>query len=528
MYAKLQLLILFTFLSSQGMAQDLSIGKEKKCYSHDRLKTQIESNPKFKLDRERLGKEIAKFISRAEKDQLGNTLIIPVVFHIIHNGDNLGVQENLSQALILDQLEQLNQDYSKSNSNFNQTPNAFLDVAADMEIQFCLTELDPNGLITSGINRYHINSLSGVNESDCWTPDYIDNNIIRPTIWNRNAFLNIYSVIAIDEMVNANCNFFSHLGYAQFPGGPADTDAVVAAFYTFGALNAPNPLVPTFMGRTLTHEVGHWLDLFHIWGENAGGCTNDDGVADTPPQFGANQGCPNFPTYDTCTNSGDGIMFTNFMDYADDNCMTMFTEGQRDRVEASVNLSRLSLFTAPCASQAVLSLYNISDFTAKEKDNDAILNWSSISEEDGFYIVEHKNEDDDWHTLATQNQKGLNQNNAYHFTHENPKVGLHYYRIKYKSNSGTIQASEIKSVLIEERDKSLVFPIPSIDQINIINPFECESFRVEFFSISGEKVLDDVFKEKKIQKSIYHLNNGMYYITLSCGDQLKHVRWIKS
>ena len=130
------------------------------------------------------------------------------------------------------------------------------------------------------------------------------------------------------------------LGYAQFPGGPAATDGVVirqSAFGTVGTAAAPFNL-----GRTATHEVGHWLNLNHIWGDDGTGCTGTDNVADTPNQAGWNTGVPSFPRV-SCSNGPNGDMFMNYMDYVDDRAMVMFSAGQVARMQACLDGPRLAI-----------------------------------------------------------------------------------------------------------------------------------------------------------------------------------------
>src|SRR5690606_13088965 len=137
------------------------------------------------------------------------------------------------------------------------------------------------------------------------------------------------------------------LGYAQFPGGPAETDGVVilhSAFGTTGTATAPFDL-----GRTTTHEIGHWLNLRHIWGDDGTGCAGSDFVADTPNQGGPNYGKPTFPQI-SCGNGPNGDMFVNFMDYVDDAAMVMFTAEQTVRMQAALDSNRSTLgVTRPCA-----------------------------------------------------------------------------------------------------------------------------------------------------------------------------------
>jgi hypothetical protein len=144
------------------------------------------------------------------------------------------------------------------------------------------------------------------------------------------------------------------LGYAQFPGGPAATDGVVirhSAFGTTGTATAPFDL-----GRTTTHEIGHWVNLRHIWGDDGTGCWGDDFVADTPNQGGPNTGTPPFPTV-SCGNAPNGDMFMNYMDYTDDVAMFMFSAGQVTRIHAALDGPRAAIGTpTPCGPKPAKEL----------------------------------------------------------------------------------------------------------------------------------------------------------------------------
>ncbi|NLU40545.1 MAG: hypothetical protein GXX78_16830 [Bacteroidales bacterium] len=118
------------------------------------------------------------------------------------------------------------------------------------------------------------------------------------------------------------------LGYAQFPGGESSTDGVVITFDSFGRTGTLNP--PFDEGRTATHEIGHWLNLNHIWGDDGTSCFGTDNVGDTPNQAGPNYGCPSHPHLSCSSND----MFMNYMDYTDDGCMNIFTQGQKTRMHA--------------------------------------------------------------------------------------------------------------------------------------------------------------------------------------------------
>jgi hypothetical protein len=263
---------------------------------------------------------------------------IPVIIHIIHNSnESVGQERNISNAQAISQINVLNEDFRKQNGDFLSTPAVFQNVAADCEINFCLATVDTNGnsLSEAGINRISAPSIGAsntisTNTADGYSMAYFDGNIKPTTQWNPDKYLNMWVA-----HMGATGSGGQLLGYAQFPsasgllgvdanGGAANTDGVVMLYKAFG--NTGN-LLPSFpLGRTATHEVGHWLGLRHIWGDaNCG----DDFCNDTPTQAGDNSGCPTHPT-PTCTNSGD--MFVNFMDYCDDACLTIFTEDQKARM----------------------------------------------------------------------------------------------------------------------------------------------------------------------------------------------------
>jgi hypothetical protein len=130
------------------------------------------------------------------------------------------------------------------------------------------------------------------------------------------------------------------LGYAQFPGGPAQTDGVVITYTGFGV--GGTAAAPFDLGRTATHEVGHWLNLRHIWGDDGTGCSGDDFVEDTPNQGGPNTGRPAFPSV-SCANGPNGDLFVNYMDYVDDAVMVMFTSGQVFRMQAALDAARSTI-----------------------------------------------------------------------------------------------------------------------------------------------------------------------------------------
>ncbi|NNF36434.1 MAG: zinc metalloprotease [Saprospiraceae bacterium] len=293
----------------------------------EHLEKEIQEDPK------RMGRllKIEEFTQRAIRSgsNTRSVITIPVVVHVVYNT----ATENISDAQIQSQIDILNEDFRRLNADASNTPIEFQGVAADAEIEFCLATVAPNGAPTNGITRTQTTITSfGTNDQVKYTSSG------GKDAWPSDEYLNVW-VCDITGGI---------LGYAQFPGGDAATDGVVNDYAYFGNIGTATP--PFDLGRTMTHEVGHWLNLRHIWGD--GGCGVDDFVSDTPTAGGPNYtGTPcTFPGPNSC-NDGTGDlpdMFQNYMDYSDDACMNLFTSGQKARMNALFDLGgfRESLLTS--------------------------------------------------------------------------------------------------------------------------------------------------------------------------------------
>ncbi|HMQ07481.1 MAG TPA: M43 family zinc metalloprotease [Saprospiraceae bacterium] len=282
------------------------------------LQSQIEQDPELLQRIQQYEEELRYRVSNIRSQEV---ITIPVVFHIVHNGQAIGTGPNISEALILAQLEQMNLDFAAANPDKMNIPALFQSLHGNTMIQFCLAQRDPDGNPTTGINRIHGGQSS-------WFSFQIEATLKPATIWNRDEYLNIWTV---------NFHFLENiLGYAQFPGGPADKDGIVSAYYSIGSIENPNPAGGNYgYGRTTVHEVGHWLNLLHIWGSGNTMCGNDF-VADTPVHRSSNFGCPTHPKTNNCAGGPHTEMFMNYMDYTDDQCMIMFSIGQGQRMMAEL------------------------------------------------------------------------------------------------------------------------------------------------------------------------------------------------
>ena len=309
-------------VSFSANAQVAQAPEQRNCASMEVLAAQMAADPMMAQRMQAIENQAAKFGTSAQRSTAVN-LTIPVVVHVLYNTS----AQNVSDAQIASQIAVLNEDFQKLNSDVNNTPAAFAPLAANVNIAFTLAKRDPSGNATTGITRKQVTQTS-------WgTDDKMKSTTTGGTdSWNTGQYLNVWV-----------CNLSGGtLGYAQFPGGAAATDGVVILTTGFGRNGSA--AAPFNLGRTATHEVGHWLNLRHIWGDAS--CGNDL-VSDTPTQQTSNGGCPTFPKR-TCGNTTNGDMFMNYMDYTNDACMYMFSTGQSTRMNAlfATGGARASLVTS--------------------------------------------------------------------------------------------------------------------------------------------------------------------------------------
>jgi hypothetical protein len=315
-----------------------------RCASDDYMHQQLALDPSLQQVIDAEEQAVDQYVQAHPNGYQGRaTITIPVVFHVVY----FNSAQNISNTRINAQMDVLNKDFRKLNTDANLIPSVWQPIAADCEINFCLAQRDPNGNATTGIERISTTTSS-------WsTNDNVKfSSFGGADIWDRTKYLNIWV-----------CNISGGiLGYSSFPPGSATTDGVVLSYQYVGTTGATPPYNK---GRTATHEIGHYLNMKHIWGDDNGSCSGSDNVADTPNQANANFGCPSFPHTDACSPNSPGVMFMNYMDYTDDACMYMFTAGQKTRMWATLNGSRSSLQTsngcltvgiAPIASLGLFSL----------------------------------------------------------------------------------------------------------------------------------------------------------------------------
>jgi len=286
---------------------------------HERLR---ETDPGARARRAELKQRLRESIDSGVAARTTRDLVtIQTVVHVVYRRD----EENISDEQISSQIEVLNCDFRATNEDRAQVPGVWQGLVADANIEFELATEDPEGNPTDGITRTQTEREYFGNEGN--PVKYAEAGGTPP--WPTDRYLNLWV-----------CNLEGGLlGYAQFPSMPPETDGVVILYSAFGTTGAAQ--APYNLGRTATHEVGHFLNLFHIWGDSDD-CSGSDEVSDTPPAEGPNEGRPDFP-HVSCNNAPNGDMFVNYMDYTNDEAMFMFTAGQVLRMNATLATERAAL-----------------------------------------------------------------------------------------------------------------------------------------------------------------------------------------
>jgi hypothetical protein len=299
-----------TVQSAEGPENSISL---RSCASNEVLQQQLAADPAFRDRLNAIERFTKKAIENKELARLlpGGVIEIPVVVNVLYRTE----AENISDEQIKSQIDVLNEDFSGTNADYKSVPDMFKQSKYDFKVQFVLKTVvrkackQKTWAITDGMKK---SNQGGIDPTDPLTT------------------LNMWS-----------CNLGQNLlGYAQFPGGPLATDGVVILYSAFGSkykFSNGTYIANYDKGRTATHEVGHWMNLYHIWGDATCGT---DKVDDTPPHNAANFGCPDEKAI-TCTNNAitnpygyTREMTMNYMDYSHDACMYLFSNGQKDRMLA--------------------------------------------------------------------------------------------------------------------------------------------------------------------------------------------------
>ena len=303
------------------------------CLTDELYQRQLAANPALKEMR-----EAAIKLAMSMKDdpsQEGNAVkYIPLVFHIMHEGKG----ENISKAQILDQVRILNEDFRRLNADTVNTPGPFKPLGSDTQIEFRLAQIDPNGNCTDGIVRVFTPLTNGADDA-----------VKALSYWDADKYLNFWVVKTIYNFTGGGGTI---IGYAYYPGtAPNGADGVIIRSDYIGSIGSA--VGSSDKGRVAAHEIGHYMDLAHVWGDSFCG---DDFVADTPTSSGPNYGCTIFPRI-SCSNGPNGDMFSNYMDYSNGTCMNLFTHGQKARMNATFMTFRDNLISP--SNHASTGIFNL-------------------------------------------------------------------------------------------------------------------------------------------------------------------------
>lgn len=477
---KFTLQVVFVFFTCTLFAQQSSVdalpiptkGEVVRCYSTEYNEyLEVENPSRTNVDDfERWMSQAKKQVAQQEtlRNSEPTVYTIPIIFHIIHRGESVGSGTNISADLVYAQIEQLNNDYRRiaGTLGFSNHPDA-----ADSQIEFCPALYDESGneLAEPGIERINaifsfpplgLGIYTGIVE--------FDDLVKRNTYWNPNDYMNFWTA-DIGPVL---------LGYAQFPEAPclegvetgngdAETDGVVCNYNTVGGEAAPGSNASYALGRTATHEVGHWLGLRHIWGDTA--CDGDDFVHDTPNAADSNSGCPT--TANSCDDSNNPYfngtdpndMVQNYMDYTNDACMNIFTNGQRERMR--IVMGELSGRDCEGGSPRRASLAASTKCTAS----------SSI------FLAEQ--------TAADQ-------------------------AIQEKEN--TLDFAKLNNDFSKETMVNNIYPNPATNRAIIALNENAGAVTVQVFNQVGQAVqLSAVFNDRQINLNTTNLGNGLYFVAVT-------------
>ena len=482
------LLVLFPVVAA---AQHAASPAGRGCATNEVTAMLLQQDAAFAKNLQQIEKEVANYLRKQQQQREHQDVVtIPVVFHVVYSQPT----ENIPEAQLRSQLEVLNEDFRRKNPDTTNTPAAFGLVAADTKIEFCLATVAPDGSPTNGITRTSTTKV-----------DFSTNNDVKFSSrggkdgWPRNEYLNIWVASLADDV----------LGYAQIPGGLAATDGVVLHYTTVGRppFNLFPQGAPYNMGRTGTHEVGHWLGLSHTWGNNEKGCNDDDGIADTPPQDSATAGCPTRVVI-SCGNGPNGNMWQNYMDYTNDACMNLFTRGQANRMQAILNTSRNSITTSGACAVDLTADFRASDSVLIAGDTISFFDTSIGSRTSWQWTFEGAQPS----SSTQQHPTGIR--------YANP--GTYSVTLTVRNSSETDTETKTNYITVAESGVRF-FPSPATDVIHVVLPSAEVPDEIHLITITGQ-VVRKLQGQRHREIPVAGLPGGIYFIRVIKGNDVQNYK----
>jgi hypothetical protein len=499
----------------------IGFSQKKRCGTDELNFNRLQHNPSLIEIRKKQEFELHKSILNSSKKRLN--LTIPVVVHVVYNTD----LENISDEQIASQIEALNRDFNNLNSDSLRTNHAFYPLVGNIGVKFELASKDPSGKLTTGITRTKTSKQN-------WIEDDLNKDNMKFTStggienWNPKKYLNIYTVRFADAV--------QLLGYAYFPEDLAsypETDGVVVDFRCFGTngTSGIEGFNPYNLGRTVTHEVGHWLGLFHIWGDkvyDTDKACGDDKISDTPPAEGDNSGNPIFPhrPNNKCGSDKNGEMYMNYMDYVHDKSMVMFSKGQVDRMISAINNYRKDLLNYTPSNILVSSL------TINTPNNKTIFNKSlnSIQLTTSVLPLNAKNQTINWacspDSIATIDQNG--------------KITILKkgdITVNVQATDGSLVKSSISISFVDDNisnlfenfnSKSLnIYPNPVDGKLYISMNYNLEG-KIRIYDLIGKVCFENEFSSQQNEFNVSSLQPGNYFVEIEVFGETSRTKLIKN
>ncbi len=470
------------------------------CHAHEVMMRQIAADPTLQKRVEANERFTNAFANRVQT-RGGKQIIIPTVVHVL--------SASVSDAQVISQIDALNRDFNKLNSDLSKVPTEFSNLVADCEIKFQLAARTPENDPTNGIIRHTSSRTEWGGQDDVKNPL---KGGFAP--WNSSKYLNIY-VCPIGNGV---------LGYASFPGTPEDLDGVVIDPTVFGTIGTARR--PFNLGRTCVHEVAHWLNLYHIWGDSACG---DDHCSDTPAQKEAHYGDPTAAIYSNCGAIKTRDMAMNYMDYVNDASMMMFTNGQKLRMQATLNGIRASILTSDGCVMPVQYGCKIKNTVFSElKTTAATLSWDA-NFGTKTYTIEFKK-------MGATNWKSITcTSSTYTFSNLSANEN---YTVRLKSDCSTAEFSEELNFSTRPMETGTdysfqIYPNPVNDEVNFFFDTKKEgNVSIQVFDRNGKMVLKTAksigLDTPSVSIDLSGLSNGIYLVKAEQNGQIITKQLIKN